>query len=145
MTGGTAMAQDTSVTGHDTDQPESTMNYDAAKVDKLKSESRQWSGTFGVDELNDIEDWEVVNNGEELGSIDRLGVDRTTGEIVAIVGLEGVLGANMKEVAIPLKSLSKAGDESLSANITKEQLQEKRDIDPWDDTYSQVDDEEASY
>jgi hypothetical protein len=115
------------------------------KVDGIKKEASHLTSNFGVEELNDIEDWEIVNNGEELGSIDRLGVDRSTGEILAIVGLEGVVGANMKEVAVPLKKLQKAGDESLSTNMTKEQLQTKRDIDPWDDTYADLDDAKASY
>jgi hypothetical protein len=152
MAGGMAIAQDVPATDPDYKtatnkayDASSTMDHMKDKVDGIKKEASQMSSNFGVEELNDIEDWEIVNNGEDLGSIDRLGVDRSTGEILAIVGLEGVVGANMKEVAVPLKKLQKAGDESLSTNMTKEQLQTKRDIDPWDDTYADLDDAKASY
>jgi PRC-barrel domain len=146
MTGSMAIAQTTDTAKPATDtyksqateHSQSMMGHDSAKADKLKSDAQQLTSAFGVSELNDIEDWKVVNNGEELGEIDRLGVDRNTGELLAIVGLEGVVGVNMKEVAIPLKDLKKSADESLSTTLTKEQLQSKRDIDPWDGSYSQI-------
>ncbi|HNP36417.1 MAG TPA: PRC-barrel domain-containing protein [Woeseiaceae bacterium] len=140
VSGGIALAQDTGAYDNkamDADKPKSAMQHDSAKADN-KQEVLRLQSNFGVEELNDIEDWEIVNNGQELGSIDRLGIDRATGEILAVVGLEGVVGVNMKEVAIPLKDLTKAGDESLSTMLSKEQLQKKRDIDPWDGTYSQI-------
>lgn len=152
VSGGIVIAQETPATEPDykttTNQKykaSTTMDHNTARVDGIKKEASQLTGTFGVKELNDIEDWKIVNNGEDLGSIDRLGVDRSTGEILAIVGLEGVVGANMKEVAVPLNTLQKAGDESLSTAMTKEQLQTKRDIDPWDNTYADVDDDKAGY
>jgi hypothetical protein len=44
----------------------------------------------------------------------------------------------MKEVAVPLKNLTKAADETLSTDLSKDELQKERDIDPWDGSYSQV-------
>lgn len=148
---GTACAQEAADDAYesratDTEQQmESAMDNTAATADQwkdeshqMKDESHQMASTFGVSELNDIENWKITNGGEELGEIDRLGVDRSTGELLAVVGLEGVVGINMKEVGIPLKSLTKAGDETLSTNLTKDELQMERDIDPWDGSYSQV-------
>jgi hypothetical protein len=99
---------------------------------------------FGVSELNDIEDWKVTNAGTEVGDVDRIAVDRNTGELLAVVGLDGALGLDMKEVGIPLSKLRKAGEETLSTDMTKEQLQTKRDIDPWDGIYTQTLDENAA-
>lgn len=112
----------------------SRKSLDAAR----QPEVRQLVATFGVSELNDIEDWKITNSGEELGEIDRIGIDATTGELLAVVGLKGVVGVNMKEVGVPLKKLRMAGEETLSTELTKEELQSKRDIDPWDGTFSQI-------
>ena len=137
---GTAVADQHADKAYDADakKMESTMDKHKEIAGKQAQEARQIASTFGVSELNDIEDWKITNSGEELGEIDRIGVDRSTGELLAVVGLKGVVGVNMKEVAVPLKSLRKSGDETLSTNLTKEQLQSKRDIDPWDGTYTQA-------
>lgn len=102
--------------------------------------ARQAASTFGVDELNDIENWKITNNGEEIGEIDRIGIDRNTGELLAVVGLEGVVGVNMKEVGVPLSRLKMAGEETLSTDLTKNELQSRRDIDPWDGQLADDDD-----
>jgi hypothetical protein len=135
--GGTAIAGDHPNKAYDT-KAEATMEKHSKMAAKGKEDAMKKASAYGVSDLGDIEDWEVMHNGNELGSIDRLGVDRETGELIAIVGLEGVLGANMKEVAIPLEKLEKAGDETLSTGLTKEELQQKRDVDPWDGTFTQV-------
>lgn len=110
----------------------STMDDQASMA--AQEEASQVASTLGVSELNEIENWKITSDGEELGEIDRIGIDRSTGELLAVVGLEGVVGVNMKEVAVPLKSLEPAGDESLTTNLTMDELQQKRDIDPWDDS-----------
>jgi hypothetical protein len=111
-----------------------TMGDQSSMAANTRDEARQVATTLGVSELNDIENWKITHGGEEVGEIDRIGVDRATGELLAVVGLEGVVGVNMKEVAIPLKNLTKAEDETLSTDLTMEELQQKRDIDPWDDS-----------
>ncbi len=116
------------------DDHTATMDDQASMATNTEDEARQFATTLGVSELNDIENWKITHAGEELGEIDRLGVDRNTGEILAVVGLEGVVGVNMKEVAIPLKNLKQDGDEALSTDLTMDELQQKRDIDPWDDS-----------
>jgi hypothetical protein len=125
-------AMDTDTSTMDTQTP--GMGDDTAMSAATKDEARRMATTLGVSELNEIENWKITNAGEELGEIDRLGVDRATGEILAVVGLEGVVGVNMKEVAIPLKNLTKEGDETLTTDLTMEELQQERDIDPWDDS-----------
>jgi hypothetical protein len=110
----------------------------AGQAGQAGDEMQQMAATLGVSDLNELEDWKITNAGTELGEIDRIGVDRATGEVLAVVALEGVVGVNMKEVAIPLTSLEKAGEETLSSNLSKEELQKQRDIDPWDGSYSQV-------
>lgn len=149
---GPALAQ-TSDEGYDSQSQTTDQGYDSQSQtmesgmdthSAMKDEAAKAATTFGVSDLSEIENWKITSGGEELGEIDRLGVDRATGEILAVVGLEGVVGVNMKEVAVPLNSLTKAGDETLSTNLTKDQLQSERDIDPWDGSYSQVLDEEAT-
>jgi hypothetical protein len=131
-------ARDTETTTMDTetstmDSRTPTMGDQSSMAANTADEARQMATTLGVSELNDIENWKITNGGEELGEIDRIGVDRATGELLAVVGLEGVVGVNMKEVGIPLKNLTKAEDETLSTDLTMDELQQKRDIDPWDD------------
>ncbi len=123
---------DTETSTMDSQTP--AMDNETPMAANAQVEARQLATTLGVSELNDIENWKVTNAGEELGEIDRLGVDRNTGELLAVVGLEGVVGVNMKEVGIPLKNLTNAGDETLSTDLTKDELQQERDIDPWDDS-----------
>jgi hypothetical protein len=135
-------SMDTPTTGTQSMDP-ATANQ-AATESQGKDDPKQMATTFGVSELNDIENWKVTSGGTELGEIDRLGVDRATGEILAVVALSGVVGANMKEVAVPLKSLTNAGDETLSTDLSKDELQKERDIDPWDGSYSQVIKEDAT-
>lgn len=106
--------------------------------------AQQAAATLGVSELNDLENWKITHEGQEIGEIDRIGVDRQTGELLAVVGLEGVVGINMKEVGIPLTRLEAAGDETLSTDLTKDELQQKRDIDPWDESNPDDADEEAT-
>ncbi len=127
-----------------TQATESTMDDQTSMAANRKDEDAQIATALGVSELNDIENWKVTNAGQELGEIDRLGVDRDTGETLAVVALEGVVGVNMKEVGIPLKNLTKAGDETLSTDLSKDELQKERDIDPWDGNYSQVIEETAT-
>jgi PRC-barrel domain len=141
---GAACAQDTTDKMTYESQPtdaqkmESAMDQHADMAKKGIEDAHTMATTFGVSELNDIENWKVTNGGQEIGEIDRIGVDRATGELLAVVGLKGVVGVNMKEVGVPLKRLAKAGDETLSTDLTKDELQAQRDIDPWDGTYSQV-------
>jgi hypothetical protein len=108
------------------------------KHTKAKYEEQQTLKKFGVAQLNDIEDWKIIHDGTELGEIDRLAVDRNSGELLAVVGLKGVTGANMKEVSVPLSKLQMTGSEVLTTSLTKDELQKKRDIDPWDGSFSQV-------
>jgi PRC-barrel domain len=141
---GTATAQQTPE--HSNDSPVTRAAQQAANPHQAQAatDASKMATMFGVSELNDIEDWKVTNAGTEVGEIDRIAVDRDTGELLAVVGLEGVVGVNMKEVAIPLSELKKAGEETLSTDLTKEELQRKRDIDPWDGVYSQGLDEDAA-
>lgn len=128
------------------DRDSASAHQQAANASPARSatEARERATMFGVAELNEIENWKVTNGGEEIGEIDRIAVDRSTGELLAVVGLAGVVGVNMKEVGIPLSSLESAGDETLSTDMTKEELQTQRDIDPWDGRYTQSLDEDAA-
>jgi hypothetical protein len=145
-------AQDTETTTMDTETStmdsrtptmgDQSMGDRSSMAANTGDEARRMATTLGISELNDIENWKITNGGEELGEIDRIGVDRSTGELLAVVGLEGVVGVNMKEVGIPLKNLTKAEDETLSTDLTMDELQQKRDIDPWDD--SEVSTEDAT-
>jgi hypothetical protein len=128
--GGAANADDM----NKTDNGKNAHEYQS--MDKL--DKQETLKKFGVSELNDIENWKVTHGGAELGEVDRIGVDRSTGELLAVVGLKGVIGANMKEVAVPLSKLEVAGTEMLSTSLTKSELQKARDIDPWDGSFSQV-------
>jgi PRC-barrel domain len=130
----TAMDTETSTMDSRTPTMGDDMGDDTAMSAATRDEARRVATSLGVSELNEIENWKITNAGEELGEIDRLGVDRQTGEILAVVGLEGVVGVNMKEVAIPLKDLTKEGDETLTTDLSMDELQQQRDIDPWDDS-----------
>jgi hypothetical protein len=136
---GAGLAQDAPEQPHENQAVQSAEQLTNARPAKSEADAMQLTAAFGVSELDDIEDWKVTNAGEELGEIDRIAVDRATGELVAVVGLAGVVGLNMKEVAIPLQNLQKAGEETLSTDASKEELQRRRDIDPWDGEYADID------
>lgn len=133
----TQAPQTTSPSG--TTSPKGTMSDQGAMTATgNQQDASKYADRFGVDALNDIENAEIMHEGEKIGEIDRLAVDSKTGELLAVVGLNGVLGVNMKEVTIPLSDLEPAGEDKLQTSISKEELQKQRDIDPLPASYGQI-------
>lgn len=93
---------------------------------------------LGVEQLKDLENDSLVDSqGKVIGEVDRLGRDSASGDILLVIGLDGITEENMKEVAILIQDVTKIGEDRLQTTLTKTELQQKRDIDPWDGAYSQ--------
>lgn len=64
-------------------------------------------------------------SGEELGKIDELARDKTTGKTVAIVSTGGFLGVGGEKVAMPVENIQIEGDRAVTASVTsKEELKQ---------------------
>jgi len=92
---------------------------------------------LGITDLGELEDVEIVNN-EEIGEVDRIAIDRNTRELLVVVGLDGILGVNMKEVTIPISKLTRVDEDTYRTTLTKDELQQRRDVEPWDGTFAQT-------
>ncbi|HEX5514276.1 MAG TPA: PRC-barrel domain-containing protein [Gammaproteobacteria bacterium] len=64
-------------------------------------------------------------SGQELGKIDELARDKTTGKTVAIVSTGGFLGVGGEKVAMPVENIQIEGDRAVTASVTsKEELKQ---------------------
>lgn len=88
----------------------------------------------GTAKSHDLAGMDVVgSNGEQIGDIDR--VVMNNGVETAIVGIDGFIGANAREVAIPLAKFTPAPEgDKLYVDYTQEQLKTMPDVDPGDFT-----------
>lgn len=86
----------------------------------------------GDEQSQDLEGMDVIgSNGEQIGDIDRIVIK--DGTETAVIGIDGFIGANAKEVAVPLAKLTRAADEDkMYLNYTQEQLKALPDVDPGD-------------
>lgn len=102
----------------------------------------------GLSAMNpdDLEGKAIFNtNGDEVGDVDSIKVEKATKERVAIVGIQGIIGDEMKEVAIPLSQLNvRSNGDGLETSMTKDQLEQRPDVDPLDDEYVDVDEYEEA-
>jgi hypothetical protein len=91
---------------------------------------------------DDIHGKSVVDpQGNKIGDADEIWINQMTQEKVITVDLQGVLGDNNKEVAIPVREFSLTADgEELQLTYTKEQLQTRPDFDESD--YAEVEEAE---
>jgi hypothetical protein len=82
----------------------------------------------------------VDTNGEELGDVDTVVVDRNTNEKMLVIGLKGIVGDDAKEVVVPLDQIKKSPNgQQLETRMTKQQLEARPDYDIGD--YDQVEDD----
>lgn len=87
-------------------------------------------------DVGDIEGKELVGaNGEELGDVDRIVIDRKTGKKMAVIGLKGLVGDGAKEVLVPLEQIRMSmDDDKVVTNLSKEALEARPDVDMGDFT-----------
>lgn len=100
----------------------------------INAEADRAAQHLEVESATDLEGHAVVDpKGEKIGDIDRVAQLADTGDVVAVIGLDGVMGDNRKEVAVPLGEMKPAtGEERVAVAVTKERLQQLKDRDPWD-------------
>ena len=83
--------------------------------------------------IEELESREVISSqGEEIGGIDSISVSQETGGLFAIIALDGISVANMKEIAVPLRQVVPDGRFRVIVPYSKAELQEMQDVDPWD-------------
>ncbi len=121
------------------------MNHDGmAQSDKMNHDNdyaaKGMSDDLSSMDPDQLEGKAVYFNGEAVGDVDSIRVEKATKERVAIIGIEGIMGENAKEVAVPLKELRlQASGDGLETQLSKTELQSRPDIDPLDDDYEDVD------
>jgi hypothetical protein len=83
---------------------------------------------------DDIHGKPVVDlQGNKVGDADSIWIQPVTQEKVITVDLQGVVGDNNKEIAVPLSAFSLTADgQALQLGYTKEQLQSRPDFDASD-------------
>lgn len=124
-------------------QGQMTREQQQARQQQEQRSAQEAMQRLGIDEPNDIEGQTIVNaQGEEIGEVDRLARNQVTGEVVAIVGLQGMMGANMKEVPVPLAELRRLDQDRLQTALDKSQLQQRQDADPWSDQFREIEEGE---
>lgn len=75
----------------------------------------------------------VSQTGEEIGDIDEIVTDPTSGQKFAVVDVGGFLGVGQKSIVIGLDELRMAqGDDRIQSDLTREELQTKTEYSPGD-------------
>lgn len=111
-----------------------------AHSDKMTKGMEYSTADLSAMDPDELEGKTIYFNGEEVGDVDSIRVEKATKERVAIIGIEGVVGANAKEVAVPLNRLRlQASGDGLETNLSKNELQTLPDVDPLDDNYEDID------
>lgn len=83
----------------------------------------------------------VSRDGEEIGDIDEIVVDGTTGQKFAVVDVGGFLGVGEKSIVVALDELESTADDRIQSDLTRETLQTQTEYDP---SYFETSDEESS-
>lgn len=96
----------------------------ANKVErKVENTHWTWNGVEGMD-VYDV-------SGKKVGDVDRLVVK--DGQKTAIIGIDGIVGAGAKEVAVPFSKINRSFDgERLSVSYSEGELKALPDVDPGD-------------
>jgi sporulation protein YlmC with PRC-barrel domain len=75
----------------------------------------------------------VSKDGEEIGEVDDIVTDPTSGQKFAVVDVGGFLGVGQKSVVIELDKLQMAaGEDRIRSNVTRQELQSKTEYSPSD-------------
>lgn len=72
----------------------------------------------------------VSRDGEEIGDVDEVVVDGTTGQKFAVVDVGGFLGVGEKSIVVALDELQAADDDRIQSDLTRETLQTQTEYDP---------------
>lgn len=107
----------------------------------IRTEQPNVLATIDPDQIEGKEVFGV--NGEKLGDVDSVRLKASTKERVAIIGIDGIVGANAKEVAVPLRELRMMeGTDTIESDLSMAQLKERPDVDPLDDEYEDIEESE---
>lgn len=75
----------------------------------------------------------VSRDGEEIGDVDDIVTDPTSGQAFAVVDVGGFLGVGQKSIVIGLDELEMStGDDRIQSELTREELQTKTEYAPGD-------------
>lgn len=103
--------------------PSATAGNDSMRRPNPASPDTSYVSNFEGKEL-------VGTNGEELGDVDRVVIDHTTGKKMLVIGLKGIIGTGLKEVLLPLDQVTLSPDgEKVVTNMTKQVLEALPDVD----------------
>lgn len=72
----------------------------------------------------------VSRDGEEIGDVDEVVVDGTTGQKFVVVDVGGFLGVGEKSIVIAMDELEAGTDERIQSDLTRETLQTQTEYDP---------------
>jgi sporulation protein YlmC with PRC-barrel domain len=123
---------------------------DPAMTDDRSTADRSYASPEGGQaggSLEGMSDDEIVGkaivsrDGEEIGDVDEVVVDGTTGQKFVVVDVGGFLGVGEKSIVVALDELQAADDDRIQSDLTRETLQTQTEYDP---TYFKKSEEEES-
>lgn len=116
-------------------------------ADRTQEQPGMAAGSLDTMSTDDIVGKAVVSRtGEEIGDVDEVVTDPTSGQKFAVVDVGGFLGVGQKSIVIGLDELQMpAGEDRIQSDLTREELQTKTEYAPGDyesvtDTGEQVPD-----
>lgn len=118
-------------------QDDPSMTDDQSMTDPMDDRSMAGNQSAGsAESLASMSDDEIVGkpilsrDGEEIGDVDEIVVDATTGDKFAVVDVGGFLGIGEKSIVVPLDELSLSNDDRIQSDLTRETLQTETEYDP---------------
>lgn len=131
LVAGSAVAQTT--------QPPAATRPPAAAMDREAPAGAAVPSSFGGVKAGDLIGKDVYNgNGDRIGEIDDIILNRSSKATAAVVGVGGFLGVGERKVALPMNQLAMKGDRVVAAtSMTKDDLErmaeyQERQDDQWE-------------
>jgi sporulation protein YlmC with PRC-barrel domain len=123
------------------DDPYSTTDPSTTSDDPLMGSDRSsqsQSGMAGEQSLETMSADQIVGKpivsreGEEIGDVQEVVTDPTSGQKFAVVDVGGFLGVGQKSIVIAFDELQMSGEDRLQSDLTRETLQTKTEYSPGD-------------
>jgi len=117
---GTAVFNDAVAAGHvNTSPPQQQREINSLLV------------TLGVTTLDELENAEIVYNGEAIGSIAYIGIEQRTDTLLAVVDPNLASEAGIRLSTVPLRNLRRIDGRQYTLTVPPDQLQVTRNVERW--------------
>lgn len=120
-------------------ETQSSDPYETETTDPYSTQSQTETGTSTTMENPDLSQLSseelqgktiVSSNGEEIGTIEKIGYSEQHQDRVAAVNVGGFLGVGERVIAIPLSDLSMGADADVTTTLDRQTIEQQEEIDP---------------